>query len=648
MPAGGIEDALGRRRGLRQGHARDIAQARTELAGALQDPAGALAAKVASRDALSKWSQVSLPGDPVLQDAIDWGKQNLADVTQTASDLQIRWTNQGKQFPPPARNGRSRPLVRRRLPRLPVDLRHRRRVHELRRHGARASSRSPRTTCARCATSPTSSTTARGSSSTRPCPTARSGSATTRRRPRPTARRPTTSTPTRRSSSRARSRYLALDRRQPLPRRDVRLRQAQPPARRSATRRRPRRLAGGLGQRRADRAWAPRSSTTASTTSARSTTSPTWRAPSTTARPRSGPRSSPASSSTQFEGTWWDTPPQQYADSLDNPGNVQNFQKHWIGQVPMEAELQPGRQATPGVASDEPRHHRARRPRELVLQRRPAGSRGPLPHRLRRRRRRQGRLRDLLADDLDPGHRRGQLRTPRPRPAAALHRRERRDDGLRARHGRTPDEQPGAMPEIFPSSPTAPHRASRRTSTAAGRAARCSCRRGATTARRGRSSTSSSACARSSTTACSRWSRRSRRPAQRGGIEHQARARLGRRVRLALGRRLHARRSTRRAPRCDELLIGHTLPRGSKPADVRLDGRRVKHYDARETNRGLEVTVAAQAGSAAHADDRDEVGAVDPGQGPPARAGPPQAAETTPAPASTRAASTRLCTPRRP
>jgi hypothetical protein len=46
-----------------------------------------------------------------------------------------------------------------------------------------------------------------------------------------------------------------------------------------------------------------------------------------------------------------------------------------------------------------------------------------------------------------------------------------------------------------------------------------------------------------------------------------------------------------------ELVIGHTLPRGSEPADVRLDGQRVKHYDARETNRGLEVTVAAEPGA---------------------------------------------------
>jgi hypothetical protein len=45
------------------------------------------------------------------------------------------------------------------------------------------------------------------------------------------------------------------------------------------------------------------------------------------------------------------------------------------------------------------------------------------------------------------------------------------------------------------------------------------------------------------------------------------------------------------------LVIGHTLPHGSKPAGVWLDGRRVKRYDARETNRGLEVTVAAKAGA---------------------------------------------------
>ena len=43
------------------------------------------------------------------------------------------------------------------------------------------------------------------------------------------------------------------------------------------------------------------------------------------------------------------------------------------------------------------------------------------------------------------------------------------------------------------------------------------------------------------------------------------------------------------------LLIGHTLPRGAKVSSVRLDGRRVD-WDARTTNRGLEVTVATGRG----------------------------------------------------
>jgi hypothetical protein len=46
-----------------------------------------------------------------------------------------------------------------------------------------------------------------------------------------------------------------------------------------------------------------------------------------------------------------------------------------------------------------------------------------------------------------------------------------------------------------------------------------------------------------------------------------------------------------------EVVIGHTLPRGSKPAEVMLDGHRVENYDARETNRGLEVTLPARAGA---------------------------------------------------
>ena len=99
-----------------------------------------------------------------------------------------------------------------------------------------------------------------------------------------------------------------------------------------------------------------------------------------------------------------------------------------------------------------------------------------------------------------------------------------------------------------------------------------------------------------------------------------------------------------------ELVIGHTLPRGLEGrAAVVLDGHRVKHYDARETNRGLEVTVAAQPGCAAHADHHDplseRIRRARPTGGP--ASGREAAREPSPAPASTRAASTRLCTPRR-
>ena len=67
----------------------------------LQDPAAQLAAKIASRERLARMTRLSLPGDPLVQNAIDWGKQNLADLTQSAENLQVRWTDQGKQFPPP-------------------------------------------------------------------------------------------------------------------------------------------------------------------------------------------------------------------------------------------------------------------------------------------------------------------------------------------------------------------------------------------------------------------------------------------------------------------------------------------------------------------------------------------------------------------
>ncbi|HYZ81486.1 MAG TPA: hypothetical protein VE571_09475 [Solirubrobacteraceae bacterium] len=77
-----------------------LAGARSQLAGALADPQSELQNKIAARNALAANTMVSLPGDRLLQNAITWGKQNLADLTQSASNLQVRWTNQGKQYPP--------------------------------------------------------------------------------------------------------------------------------------------------------------------------------------------------------------------------------------------------------------------------------------------------------------------------------------------------------------------------------------------------------------------------------------------------------------------------------------------------------------------------------------------------------------------
>jgi hypothetical protein len=78
-----------------------LSPAQQELTNLLSDPDSQLAAKKASRERLAGMTKLSLPGDPLVQESIDWGKQNIADLTRTADNLQIRWTNQGKQFPAP-------------------------------------------------------------------------------------------------------------------------------------------------------------------------------------------------------------------------------------------------------------------------------------------------------------------------------------------------------------------------------------------------------------------------------------------------------------------------------------------------------------------------------------------------------------------
>jgi hypothetical protein len=52
-----------------------------------------------------------------------------------------------------------------------------------------------------------------------------------------------------------------------------------------------------------------------------------------------------------FEAAWWVPDVPQYADSLDDPGDVKLMQRYWIGVTPMEAELYRGGQPVPGLAS---------------------------------------------------------------------------------------------------------------------------------------------------------------------------------------------------------------------------------------------------------------------------------------------------------
>ena len=145
----------------------------------------------------------------------------------------------------------------------------------------------------------------------------------------------------------------------------------------------------------------------------------------------------------KFDRTWWYQAASQYADSLIDPGNVQSFQQYWIGQTPMEAELNINGVTVPGVAPYRPRQRRAGRPGERLLQRHPAVQHRPVPHRLQRTAERSGREGHLRPDHLDPVGRRGQLRPARPGPAAALPGRADPDHVRRAGHRRHPGRAAG-------------------------------------------------------------------------------------------------------------------------------------------------------------------------------------------------------------
>ena len=71
------------------------------LSGALNDPDSLLSQKVNSRLALLNKTKVDLPDEEQqLQDAFDWGKLNMADLTRTVKDMKVRDVDEGRAYPP--------------------------------------------------------------------------------------------------------------------------------------------------------------------------------------------------------------------------------------------------------------------------------------------------------------------------------------------------------------------------------------------------------------------------------------------------------------------------------------------------------------------------------------------------------------------
>ena len=78
-----------------------LSAAQSEFQAANANPAAELQAKIAARLTLDGQTQVSLPADPSLAAAVTWSKQNLADLTQQADNVNIRPTKQGTVYPAP-------------------------------------------------------------------------------------------------------------------------------------------------------------------------------------------------------------------------------------------------------------------------------------------------------------------------------------------------------------------------------------------------------------------------------------------------------------------------------------------------------------------------------------------------------------------
>ena len=83
------------------GRPRGRARPRTSWTSCSTDPAGALADKVADRNRIDRRTVVDLPGNRLLADSVRWSKQMLAASVQQVDDLNLRWVEAGKRYPPP-------------------------------------------------------------------------------------------------------------------------------------------------------------------------------------------------------------------------------------------------------------------------------------------------------------------------------------------------------------------------------------------------------------------------------------------------------------------------------------------------------------------------------------------------------------------
>jgi hypothetical protein len=301
----------------------------------------------------------------------------------------------------------------------------------------------------------------------------------------------------------------------------------------------------------------------------------------------------------QFEQTWWDPSVSQYADSLDNPGNTQVYLKNWIDQVPMEATLTTGTQVTPGVAT---RDHGV----TALATRESSCFSGDRPGSLGLFHTACGGGADGAGDfeifslttaiqavgegnygRLGPNQQRrytdANAETMFSEPAT----------------GGTPDEMPGAMPEIFPSAPSG--------NPATGIPAninRCWTCRSMVMQAWGNYGTV--------------WPVVSQQLGVRPFIGQSALEVVpqvpsgqpsvaGSNIRLGTGGgsidvfaahsgNRYTTKLTLNRLQLRSVQIGQTLPAGSQPASVTLDGHAVHGAQVRDTNRGVEVTVPVTGG----------------------------------------------------